>query len=97
MPARRQFGDQPFALDGDYIPLSKQGTFGAQHILTPKEGVAVHINAYNFPVWGAGKGGRELVSWDACCGEACIMTSYLTSVVAHISSNLAYYLKEFYN
>ena len=49
---RRKLPDTSFAIDGDYIPLSKEGTFGGHHILVPKEGVAVHINAYNFPIWG---------------------------------------------
>ena len=33
-------------------PLSKNGTFIGHHIMTPKEGVAIHINAFNFPIWG---------------------------------------------
>jgi oxepin-CoA hydrolase/3-oxo-5,6-dehydrosuberyl-CoA semialdehyde dehydrogenase len=49
---RRKFSDQPFCIDGDPIKLSRDHHFMAQHILVPKEGVAVHINAYNFPVWG---------------------------------------------
>ena len=49
---RRKLPDTSFAVDGDFIPLSKKGTFGGHHILVPKEGVAVHINAYNFPIWG---------------------------------------------
>ena len=49
---RRKLPDTSFAVDGDFIPLSKEGTFGGHHILVPKEGVAVHINAYNFPIWG---------------------------------------------
>ena len=49
---RRQFGDQPFYLDGDMAPLSKEGTFIGHHIMTPKQGVAIHINAFNFPIWG---------------------------------------------
>ena len=71
-------------MDGDYIPLSKQGTFGAQHILTPKEGVAVHINAYNFPVWGMLE--KVAVNWLAgmpAVVKPASATSYLTSVVAH--------------
>jgi oxepin-CoA hydrolase/3-oxo-5,6-dehydrosuberyl-CoA semialdehyde dehydrogenase len=39
-------------LDGDIEPLSKGGTFLGQHVLTPLHGVAVQINAYNFPCWG---------------------------------------------
>jgi oxepin-CoA hydrolase/3-oxo-5,6-dehydrosuberyl-CoA semialdehyde dehydrogenase len=39
-------------LDGDLVPLSKGGTFVGQHVYTPLQGVAVQVNAYNFPVWG---------------------------------------------
>ncbi|MEO5984806.1 MAG: phenylacetic acid degradation bifunctional protein PaaZ, partial [Ferruginibacter sp.] len=49
---RRKLPDSTFTLDGDSIALSKENTFMGHHILVPKEGVAVHINAYNFPVWG---------------------------------------------
>ena len=49
---RRQFGDQPFYVDGDTAPLSKEGTFIGHHIMVPKQGVAIHINAFNFPIWG---------------------------------------------
>lgn len=49
---RRKFPDQPFCLDGEGHSLGKAGTFMGQHILVPKEGVAIHINAFNFPVWG---------------------------------------------
>jgi len=49
---RRKFPDESYCSDGEPIPLSKGGNFMAQHILVPKEGVAIHINAFNFPVWG---------------------------------------------
>jgi len=49
---RRQFPDLPFYIDGVAAPLSKNGTFIGHHIMVPKEGVAVHINAFNFPIWG---------------------------------------------
>ena len=49
---RRKFPDQPFCTDGDPVDLSRNHSFMAQHILVPKEGAAIHINAYNFPVWG---------------------------------------------
>jgi oxepin-CoA hydrolase / 3-oxo-5,6-dehydrosuberyl-CoA semialdehyde dehydrogenase len=49
---RRKFPDLPYALDGEPHNLSKGNSFMAQHLLVPKEGVAVHINAFNFPVWG---------------------------------------------
>ena len=49
---RRELPDERFALDGAQEALSKGGTFAGQHILTSLRGVAVHINAYNFPCWG---------------------------------------------
>ncbi|TAE60523.1 MAG: 3,4-dehydroadipyl-CoA semialdehyde dehydrogenase, partial [Bacteroidetes bacterium] len=49
---RRKFTDAPYHVEGDPARLSKEGTFVGQHILSPKHGVAVHINAFNFPVWG---------------------------------------------
>jgi oxepin-CoA hydrolase/3-oxo-5,6-dehydrosuberyl-CoA semialdehyde dehydrogenase len=49
---RRKFNDDPFCIDGDEVNLSKKGNFIGHHILVPKEGVAIHINAFNFPVWG---------------------------------------------
>ena len=50
--ARRELPNARVLTDGDVELLSKDGSFSAQHILTPLEGVAVHINAFNFPVWG---------------------------------------------
>jgi oxepin-CoA hydrolase/3-oxo-5,6-dehydrosuberyl-CoA semialdehyde dehydrogenase len=49
---RRKFPDLPYCTDGDPVSLSKGGSFMGHHLLVPKEGVAVHINAYNFPIWG---------------------------------------------
>jgi oxepin-CoA hydrolase/3-oxo-5,6-dehydrosuberyl-CoA semialdehyde dehydrogenase len=49
---RKNFPDLPYHIDGDMAPLSKGGTFIGHHIMTPREGVAVHINAFNFPIWG---------------------------------------------
>lgn len=79
---RRKLPDEIFALDGDNIGLSKGGTFAAQHILLPKEGVAVHINAFNFPVWGM----LEKIAVNLLAGVPAIVkpatiTSYLTEAV----------------
>ncbi len=79
---RRKLPDTSFAVDGDFIPLSKEGTFGGHHILVPKEGVAVHINAYNFPIWGM----LEKIAVNLLAGVPAIVkpatvTSYLTEVV----------------
>ena len=49
---RREFPDETFYVDGPMEPLSKGGTFVARHLCVPLEGVAVHINAFNFPCWG---------------------------------------------
>jgi oxepin-CoA hydrolase / 3-oxo-5,6-dehydrosuberyl-CoA semialdehyde dehydrogenase len=49
---RRQFPDLPYYVDGSAAALSKEGTFIGHHIMVPKQGIAVHINAFNFPIWG---------------------------------------------
>jgi oxepin-CoA hydrolase / 3-oxo-5,6-dehydrosuberyl-CoA semialdehyde dehydrogenase len=79
---RRKFSDQPFCTDGDPVDLSRNHSFMAQHILVPKEGVAIHINAYNFPVWGM----LEKIAVNLLAGMPAIVkpatcTSFLTEVV----------------
>jgi oxepin-CoA hydrolase / 3-oxo-5,6-dehydrosuberyl-CoA semialdehyde dehydrogenase len=79
---RRRLPDTPFALDGAPIPLSKEGTFSAHHLLVPKEGVAVHINAFNFPVWGMLA--KVAVNWLAgvpAIVKPATVTSFLTEAV----------------
>jgi oxepin-CoA hydrolase/3-oxo-5,6-dehydrosuberyl-CoA semialdehyde dehydrogenase len=49
---RREFPDETFYVDGSVQPISKGGTFLGRHVCVPLEGVAVHINAFNFPCWG---------------------------------------------
>src|SRR6476660_4424658 len=49
---RRELPDAHVLLDGQLEGLSKTGTFVGQHIYTSLQGAAVHINAFNFPVWG---------------------------------------------
>ncbi|KIT16780.1 phenylacetic acid degradation bifunctional protein PaaZ [Jannaschia aquimarina] len=49
---RREMPDAQVYLDGGLERLSRDGTFLGQHVCTPLRGVAVHINAFNFPVWG---------------------------------------------
>ena len=49
---RKNFPDLPYHVDGDMAPLSKNGTFIGHHIMMPREGVALHTNAFNFPIWG---------------------------------------------
>jgi oxepin-CoA hydrolase/3-oxo-5,6-dehydrosuberyl-CoA semialdehyde dehydrogenase len=49
---RRELPNGRILIDGQTEPLSKGGTFVGQHVFTSLQGVAVHINAFNFPVWG---------------------------------------------
>lgn len=49
---RRDLPNTHLLLDGDPEPLSRDSSFSAQHVLTPLTGVAIHINAFNFPCWG---------------------------------------------
>ena len=79
---RRQFPDETFYVDGDAANLSKNGTFIGHHICVPKEGVAIHINAYNFPVWGM----LEKIAVNFLAGVPAVVkpatvTSFLTEVV----------------
>jgi oxepin-CoA hydrolase / 3-oxo-5,6-dehydrosuberyl-CoA semialdehyde dehydrogenase len=88
---RRKFPDLPYCTDGEPIGLSKGGTFMGHHLLVPKEGVAVHINAYNFPVWGMLE--KCAVNWLAgvpAVVKPASITSYLTEAVVKeiIASNI---------
>ena len=49
---RREFPNETFYVDGEPELLGKGGTFAGRHICVPLEGVAIHINAFNFPCWG---------------------------------------------
>ena len=49
---RREMPDTDVYLDGELEALSRRGSFVGQHIAVPKQGVAIQINAFNFPVWG---------------------------------------------
>jgi oxepin-CoA hydrolase/3-oxo-5,6-dehydrosuberyl-CoA semialdehyde dehydrogenase len=88
---RRKFPDEVFCIDGESHNLSKNNTFMGLHILTPKEGVAIHINAFNFPVWGM----LEKIAVNLLAGMPCIIkpatvTCYLTEAVVKeiIASNI---------
>ncbi|MFZ1676474.1 MAG: phenylacetic acid degradation bifunctional protein PaaZ [Saprospiraceae bacterium] len=49
---RRRFPDLPYHVDGEAVQLSKTGNFIGHHIMVPRQGIAIHINAFNFPIWG---------------------------------------------
>ena len=88
---RRKFPNEVFCIDGDSHNLSKNNTFMGTHILVPKEGVVVHINAFNFPVWGM----LEKIAVNLLAGMPAVVkpatvTSYLTEAVVKeiIASNI---------
>ena len=79
---RKLFPNQPFHVEGDPVDLSRGGRFMAHHIMVPREGVAVHINAFNFPVWGMLE--KCAVNWMAGMPAVVLpapQTAYLTEAV----------------
>ena len=89
--ARRELNNDTFIVEGPVEPLSKNGTFVGRHILTSKEGVSVHINAFNFPIWGM----LEKITPSLIAGVPVVVkpgsvTCYLTEAVvkAIVESNI---------
>lgn len=79
---RREFPNETFHVEGATEPLSKGGTFVGRHICVPLEGVAVHINAFNFPVWGMlEKLAPTLLAGVPAIVKPATLTSYLTESV----------------
>ena len=79
---RKLFPNQTYHVEGDPIDLSGGGRFMAHHIMVPREGVAVHINAFNFPVWGMLE--KCAVNWMAGMPAVVLpapQTAYLTEAV----------------
>jgi len=79
---RRELPNETFLVEDDAQRLSAEGTFIGRHILVPKEGVAVHINAFNFPCWGM----LEKIAPSLAAGMPVIVkpataSSYLTEVM----------------
>jgi oxepin-CoA hydrolase/3-oxo-5,6-dehydrosuberyl-CoA semialdehyde dehydrogenase len=80
---RREFPDETFYVDGGPEALSKGGTFIGRHICVPMEGVAVQINAFNFPVWGMlEKFATSFLAGVPSIVKPATVTSYLTESVA---------------
>lgn len=82
---RKLFPNQPYHVEGDPIDLSRGGRFMAHHIMVPKKGVAVHINAFNFPVWGMLE--KCAVNWMAGVPAVVLpapSSSYLAEAVARV-------------
>jgi oxepin-CoA hydrolase / 3-oxo-5,6-dehydrosuberyl-CoA semialdehyde dehydrogenase len=79
----RELANNPVHLDGGIEGLSKTGTFVGQHIYLPREGAAVHINAFNFPVWGMlEKLAPAILAGVPAIVKPATATAYLTELVA---------------
>jgi oxepin-CoA hydrolase/3-oxo-5,6-dehydrosuberyl-CoA semialdehyde dehydrogenase len=80
--ARRELPDETVYLDGSLEPLGKKGTFLGQHIYTSRRGVAVQINAFNFPVWGfLEKLAPAFIAGVPSIVKPAAQTAYLTELV----------------
>ncbi len=71
--------------EGPALPLGKKGVFAGTHVLVPRRGVAVHINAFNFPVWGLlEKFAPTFLAGMPCIGKPATATSYLTEALVRL-------------
>jgi oxepin-CoA hydrolase / 3-oxo-5,6-dehydrosuberyl-CoA semialdehyde dehydrogenase len=71
--------------EGPALPLGKKGGFAGTHILVPRRGVAVHINAFNFPVWGLlEKFAPSFLAGMPCIAKPATATSYLTEACVRL-------------
>ncbi len=82
---RRELPNGRVLIDGAMEPLSKGGSFVGQHVFTSLHGVAVHINAFNFPVWGMlEKLGPTLLAGVPAIVKPGSATGYLTEAAVRI-------------
>ncbi|TYC63005.1 phenylacetic acid degradation bifunctional protein PaaZ [Stappia sp. BW2] len=80
--ARRELPNAKVIPEGAVEPLSKDGSFVGQHILVPMRGIAIHINAFNFPVWGMlEKIAPALIAGMPCLVKPASSTAYVTELV----------------
>ena len=85
---RREMPDEKIFIDGDVEMLSRHGSFLGQHACTPLKGVAVHINAFNFPVWGMlEKLAPTLLAGVPAIVKPATATSYVTEACFRIMIN----------
>ena len=81
---RRELPNSTFLLDGNVEHLSKGGAFVGRHIVTPFRGAAVHINAFNFPCWGAAGAAPALLAGVPVVTKPATITSYLAHALARM-------------
>jgi oxepin-CoA hydrolase/3-oxo-5,6-dehydrosuberyl-CoA semialdehyde dehydrogenase len=83
--AKRELPNDRFYVEGDVEQLGRGGTFVAQHLLTPLRGVAVQVNAFNFPVWGPlEKFAPAFIAAVPSLIKAASQTAYLTARVVEL-------------
>ncbi len=71
--------------EGPVVPLGKKGGFAGTHILVPRRGVAVHVNAFNFPVWGMlEKFAPSFLAGMPCIVKPASATSYLAEACVRL-------------
>ena len=82
---RRELPSERFVLEGEVESLSRAGGFVGAHILSPLHGVAVHVNAYNFPVWGTlEKLGPAILAGIPVITKPATATAYVTEAAIRI-------------
>ncbi len=82
---RREMPDARVYVDGGVEELSRRGSFKGLHVATPLQGVAVHINAYNFPVWGMlEKLAPTLIAGMPAIVKPATATSYVTEAAVRL-------------
>ena len=82
---RRELPDDVILIDGDMEPIGKRGSFVGQHVYTSLQGVAVQINAFNFPVWGMlEKLGPSVLAGLPVIVKPASATSYVTEAAVRI-------------
>jgi oxepin-CoA hydrolase/3-oxo-5,6-dehydrosuberyl-CoA semialdehyde dehydrogenase len=83
--ASRELPSSNVLHEGPAIALGKRGGFAGTHILVPRGGLAVHINAFNFPIWGLlEKFAPSFLAAMPCIGKPASATSYLTEAVVRM-------------
>ncbi len=83
--ASRELPSSNVLHEGPAIALGKRGGFAGTHILVPRGGVAVHINAFNFPIWGLlEKFAPSFIAAMPCIGKPATATSYLTEALVRM-------------
>ena len=71
--------------EGPVVPLGRQGGFAGTHVLVPRQGVAVHVNAFNFPVWGLlEKFAPAFLAGMPCIGKPATATCWLTEALVRL-------------